>query len=197
MADQRIDEANKIIAFLNHHPAVQNSFLRGSLSNGNHDEFSDIDIGIDVTGSDNGEFAKELPSLISSNFNILFHDWSPSLLPEEYVITFVHKDFPIFWIIDVQVMATPHHPTLTEVQVNKYHHLLKLWILNLKYYLRGNEEADENIVKLAKRTFNKEVENTDVPYLLSQILKEIKENVEPALHTFIEKCEIELIKRLF
>ncbi|MEN2467794.1 nucleotidyltransferase domain-containing protein [Ornithinibacillus sp. JPR2-1] len=194
MGDKRIDKANELIAFFRKHPSVQRTFLRGSLSKGNHDEYSDIDIGIDVSGSDNGEFAKELPSLIQSNFNILFYDWSPSLLPNEYVISFVQKDFPVFWLIDIQVMATPHIPSLIEVPVNKYHHLLKLWILNLKYFLRGNEEAEFNIVKLAKRTLNKEIENNNILYLMSQIIKEIKVNIEPELHDFIEKCEVELNK---
>ena len=194
LVDKRIEKANELIAFLRNQPRVQRTFLRGSLSIGNGDEFSDIDIGIDVSGSDNGEFAKELPSLLKSNFNILFYDWSPSLIPKEYVISFVYKGFPVFWIIDIQVMATPHISSLIEVTANKYHHLLKLWILNLKYYLRGNEEAQFNILKLAKRTLNKEIESNDIPHLMFQIIKEIKVNIEPELHDFIEKCEVELNK---
>lgn len=194
LVDKRIEKANEIIVFLKKHPSVQDAFLRGSLSNGTADKFSDIDIGIDVSGSDNGQFAKELPSLFNSNFNILFHDWSPSLLPKEYVISFVHRDFPVFRIIDIQIMASPHISSLTEVPVNKYHHLLKLWILNLKYYLRGNEEAEFNIIKSAKGILNKEIESNDIHYLMSQILEEIKGNVEPDLYDFIEMCEVELNK---
>ena len=194
LVDKRIEKANELMAIFSKHPSVQSAFLRGSLSVGNPDDFSDIDIGIDVSGYDNGEFARDLPSLIQSDFGILFYDWSPSLLPKEYVISFIHKDLPIFWLIDIQVMATPHFPSLIEVPINKYHHLLKLWILNLKYYLRGNEEAESNIVKLAKRTLNREVEDKGILYLMSQILYEIKVNIEPELHDFIEKCEVELFK---
>lgn len=194
MVDKRIVKANEIIAFLKNHPSVQNTFLRGSLSKGIEDEFSDIDIGIDVSGYDNGEFARELPSSMKNKFNILFYDWSPSLLPRDYVISFVHKGFPVFWIIDIQVMATPHIPSLKEVQVNKYHHLLKLWILNLKYYLRGNIEAEYDIMNLAKRTLNKDIESNNSLYLMSQIIKEITVNIEPELHSFVERCEDELLK---
>lgn len=124
----------------------------------------------------------------------MFNDWSPSLLPNEYVISFVHKDFPVFCLIDIQVLATPHFSSLVEVSVNKYHHLLKLWIINLKYFLKGNEKAEFNIIKLAKRILNKEIENNDTICLMYRILNEIKVNTEPELHSFIERCEVELNK---
>lgn len=194
MVDKRIVIANELIAFFKNHPSVQDIYLRGSLVTGDVDDFSDIDIGIDVSGYDNGEFARELPSLMNSKFDIIFHDWSPSLLPRDYVVTFIFKGLPVFWIVDIQVMATPHYQTLTEVPVHKYHHLLKLWILNLKYFLRGNEGADSNIKKLANRTFEQEIESDDSYYLFSKIIKEIKSNIEPDLYYFIEKCEDELNK---
>ena len=195
LVDNRIVKANELITFLRNCPTVQDTFLRGSLAKGIVDEFSDIDIGIDVSGYDNGEFAREFPSLLQRKFDVLFYDWSPSLLPKDYVITFICNGLPIFWIVDIQIMATPHYPSLTEVPINKYHHLLKLWILNLKYCLRGNEGADSNIKKLVSRTFNKEIESDDNYYLLFEVIKEIKSNVEPELHNFIAKCEDELVRR--
>lgn len=196
MYDERMGKAEEIMSFLKTHKSVQSVFLRGSLSTGDGDEFSDIDIGIDVSGSDNGEFARDLPALMDSNFNVLFYDWSPSLLPKDYVISFAHKDLPIFWMIDIQIMATPHTPSLIEVPVNKYHHLLKLWILNFKYYLRGNEEVTSSIMALAKRALNREIKSVNIFHAMSLIIKAIKVNIEPDLHDFVEQCENELNKRL-
>jgi predicted transcriptional regulator len=82
--------------------------------------------------------------------------------------------------------------TSKEVSVNKYHHLLKLWILNLKYYLRESDEAENSIRKLASRTINRDIQNKEIFQLMSEILKEIKFNTEPKIHNFIEKCEEEL-----
>lgn len=194
MLDKRIVKANELIKFFKSHPMVQDAFLRGSLLTNNiRDEYSDIDIGIDVSGYDNGKFAKELPSLMNSNFDILFYDWSPSLVPTNYVITFVFKDFPIFWITDIQIIATPHYSSLKEVPTNKYHHLLKLWILNLKFCLRGKEGTEYSVKKLVSRTIGK-VDSNDVYYLLLEVIKEIGTNVEPELHSFVRKCEKELIR---
>ncbi|WP_433745943.1 hypothetical protein [Falsibacillus pallidus] len=193
MLDARLEIANDIIRMFNRDQKVSKAFLRGSISRPEEmDKYSDIDIGVDVSGHDNGEFARSIPSMMEKNFNVLFFDWSPSLLPDDYVITFVLKDVPIFWIVDIQVFASPHHPSLREVSVNKYHHLLKLWILNLKYWIREDEDAVKNIERLARKTFSEQLDNQGTYYLMSEVLNEIKLNIEPELLEFAHRCEDKL-----
>lgn len=193
MLDKRLETANTIIAVFQKHPKVRHAFLRGSLNKfGFADDYSDIDIGIDVSGFDNGDFAQQIPSLMQKNFDILFYDWSTSLFPKEYVLTFILKGFPVFWIVDIQCIATPHSPSINQVLTNEYHHLLKLWILNLKYYLRGNNGAEDDIRKLANKVFDSNMQHKDSFLLMSDILLEIKTHIEPETLPFIERCEEEL-----
>lgn len=53
--------AKDIFEFLNDLPEVKSCKIVGSLSNGNNDEFSDLDLVIDVSGIDNGVFLTKLP----------------------------------------------------------------------------------------------------------------------------------------
>ncbi|TFB13463.1 hypothetical protein E3U55_15940 [Filobacillus milosensis] len=49
--DRRVKVANEIINILKDYPEVNDVFIRGSLSKKSHiDKYSDIDIGIDVSG---------------------------------------------------------------------------------------------------------------------------------------------------
>ncbi|TFB19581.1 hypothetical protein E3U55_10495 [Filobacillus milosensis] len=191
--DQRIDIAEEVINTVNSCNQVKKAFLRGSLTDVmRKDKYSDIDIGIDVSGNDNGAFAKSLPKLMDQHFDILFYDWSPSLLPSDFVITFFINNSSIFWFIDIQVFATPHHETLKKVKTNKYHHLLKLWILNLKYYIRGSKTSEKDIKKLARRALGEKIESQDLYFLMVAVLNEIKINIEPKLQNFVVQCEEEL-----
>lgn len=195
MLDKRLEMAKAIMTVFNNQPKIKEAFLRGSLNiPGVADEYSDIDIGIDVTGFDNGDYALQIPGLMQKNFDLLFYDWSTSLLPKEYVLTFILKDFPVFWIVDIQCVATPHSPSIKQVHTNEYHHLLKLWILNLKYYVRGNNGAEDNIRKLANRALGSNVQQKESLILMSDILLEIKTHTGPEILQYIEKCEEELKK---
>ena len=86
-------------------------------------------------------------------------------------------------------MATPYFSPLKEVQLNEYHHLLKLWSLYLKNYLRGNPEAVYNVRRLANKALDKETFNNDTYYLMSEIIKVIKSNVDSEIQDFVCKCE--------
>ncbi|QHE52678.1 hypothetical protein [Pontibacillus sp. HMF3514] len=192
--DKRMDIAIKTINLFQSHPKVQNVFLRGSLhKNTNIDPYSDIDIGVDVSGYDNGKFSLEVPAIMRSHFDVLFFDWSPSLLPDQYVQSYVIKGTPIFWLIDIQCMANPHVSSIQNIRNDFYEHLLKLWILNLKYYLRGNSEALKDIHKLGFRTFKEDVSYNSIYEILFNILLEIRSNTHPNLHEFLDQCETTIL----
>lgn len=55
-----IEFAKDIFEFLNDLPEVKSCKIVGSLNNGNSDEFSDLDLVIDVSGIDNGVFLESV-----------------------------------------------------------------------------------------------------------------------------------------
>ncbi|MDR1330459.1 MAG: nucleotidyltransferase domain-containing protein [Oscillospiraceae bacterium] len=66
-----IKKSSEVIAYLNTLPEVKSCALYGSIANGTADNFSDIDICIDVSGFDNGMFMKALPQLMAKRFSVI------------------------------------------------------------------------------------------------------------------------------
>ena len=66
----------EIFEFLNDMPEVQSCKIYGSLSAGNYDEFSDLDLVIDVSGIDNGMFLTKLPQLFEEKYDVIFYDYT-------------------------------------------------------------------------------------------------------------------------
>ena len=79
--------AKEICEFLMQIPEVKSCSIYGSLSKGTFDEYSDVDIEIDVSGTDNGMFIKKLPELIAKEYDLIFYDYAPSLAPQKYILS--------------------------------------------------------------------------------------------------------------
>jgi predicted nucleotidyltransferase len=120
--------------------------LYGSLANGGFDRFADIDVRVDVTGSDNAASIWKAVELFKGHFDVHFHDWAGSLLPDEFVVSFYLKDLPIYWNIDQKC------PTLTRAQLDndEVAHRLKPWAITCKYLMRGCV-GDKHVRSLAGR----------------------------------------------
>ena len=61
---------------------VKNCTIYGSLSTNQFDEYSDIDIEVDVSGSDNGAFVLKAANLLNEIYPVIYSDYAPSLLPD-------------------------------------------------------------------------------------------------------------------
>ncbi|MBN2443326.1 MAG: nucleotidyltransferase domain-containing protein [Spirochaetales bacterium] len=62
----------KLSMYFNNLTQVKSCTIHGSLATGQYDEYSDIDLRLDVSGTDNGKFMLALPELLSSDFCIGF-----------------------------------------------------------------------------------------------------------------------------
>lgn len=185
------DKANEIITLLNAIPVVKKCTIYGSLATNTYDELSDIDIEIDVSGYDNGQFMIEIVDLLKDKLSIYYSDFAPSLIPDKYIVSIaIDKDNP-FLIVDLCCYAEPHCTTVTKQQVleknEKYTHILKLWTANLKHYVRGNECYDD-IVRMAKKITVHDIDTKDEVELLNDVLCWLEENVENKLDEFIDSC---------
>lgn len=149
------ETAQEICAYLERIPQVRSCTLYGSLARGTADSYSDIDLEIDVSGSDNGQFLLALPALMSEKYPVVFCDYAPSLAPEKYVVSIAVSEENPFLVIDLACIATPHctsvTPQLLREKNNAYEHTLKLFTANLKHFRRGTP-CEKDIAKMYART---------------------------------------------
>ncbi len=196
------DTANDIITFLNEIPMVRKCSIYGSLATNTYDELSDIDIEIDVSGYDNGQFMLELVELLKGKCSIYYSDYAPSLIPDRYIVSIaIDKENP-FLIVDLCCSAEPHCTTVTKKQASekndKYTHMLKLWTANLKHYVRGCECYDD-IVRMGQKIAVEDIDTKGKVEILETTLCWLEENVKNGLHEFVESCRRrfdELVKQV-
>lgn len=138
---QILEYAQEIIRYLYTLPNVKACRLYGSLAGNTFDAYSDIDIELDVSGADNGQYLLRLPALVGKHFPVVFYDYSPSLAPEKYVVSIATDSQNPFQIIDIACTARPHCKSVSadtlRAQNDPYAHILKLFTANLKHFLRG------------------------------------------------------------
>ena len=171
----------EIFEFLNDLPEVKACKIVGSLSAGYNDEFSDLDLMIDVSGIDNGVFLTKLPQLFEEKYDVIFYDYTPSLAPDKYIVSIAINKTNPFMIVDVSCVATPHFDSVSKQDLaslnNKYDHTLKLFVANLKHLLRGMDCYDD-IYKMYSRIFGRDLEAYDEEWMMQQVYGWLQENAE-------------------
>ena len=190
MQIERKELIQELLHFFGKLPEVNSVKLRGSIVSGKTDRFSDIDLLVEGAISDIETFATLTLQRINSHFEIEFFDWATSLMPNEYIVTFYFKNTSIFWNIDVQFISDSIHKSSSKFINNPIYHLIKLWILNLKYLQR--QQYDKlTVEKLARKL---EITDDIAPY--HKIMREIFENIQNQsdmkLDFFLLECEKEL-----
>ena len=184
--------ANEVCDFLRSLSEIQDCHLYGSVQNGTCDEYSDIDIEIDVSGVDNGAFATRLPDILSAKFDVIFFDYAPSLAPEKYVISVALNTENPFRMVDICCAANPHCSTVTRQSLaslnNQYDHTLKLFVANLKHFLRGTD-CYTDILKMYSRIFRNDAVAHDEEYMLTTVYRWLQDNAEPRHETFVSLFE--------
>ncbi len=183
-------KADEIIAYLHTLPEVKSCELYGSIANGNADKFSDIDICVDVSGCDNGTFMKTLPQLMKKRFLVIWHDYALSLVPEQYVVSIALDEKNPFCVVDLKCIATPHVSIIKKEDINNdpYFHLIKLWVVNLKHYIRGTG-CTRDIQKMGRRTIGDGCVNMSNAQILEEILHRLNNNVTSDTAKYISSCK--------
>jgi len=184
--------AKEVCAFLKSLSEVKSCAVYGSLCNGTYDEYSDIDIEIDVSGVDNGVFATKLPDILSENFEVIFFDYAPSLAPEKYVISVAINTENPFRMVDICCVAKPHCSTVTRQDLaslnNQYDHTLKLFVANLKHFLRESD-CYADILKMYNRIFQNETVTHSEEYMLNAVYHWLQNNAESRHEMFVSLFE--------
>ncbi len=167
--------------FLLNLPDVKACRLYGSLSTGTHDEYSDVDMEVDVSGTDNGLFATMLPSILAQQFDVIFADFAPSLAPEKYVLSVALDPDNPFGVVDLAPVAVPHCASVSREALarrnNRYDHTLKLFSANLKHALRRTD-CTADVSKMYHRVFGADTAETGVREMLVQTWNWLWNNAE-------------------
>lgn len=191
MNDFLKNRAEELLTILQALPGVQKCSLYGSLSANTHDEFSDIDIEIDVSGQDNGLFCLSLPGLLKDKLPVYYWDYAPSLVPERYIVSFSLDENNPFLIADLCCSGLPHCTTVTKEQLRAQNdpvsHLLKLWTANLKHYARG-ADCYGDIPRMAHRAGIPEASTNDAAALLEETLCFLERSADDTLEILLRSC---------
>lgn len=182
--------ANEIMEYISSIEEVASCRLYGSLINSNFDEYSDIDIEVDVSGYDNSLFLTKLPEIISMKYPIIFSDYAPSLIPESYIISIGIDENNPFCIVDFKCTATPHCTTLgkKDLPMDKVEHTMKLWTANCKHYLR-RMDCQSDIRRMGERVINiEEILYMNEIEILDATLHWLEENCLERHLRYINNC---------
>lgn len=187
------EKANEIMSLLGDIPGVKKCNLCGSIAKGNYDDLSDIDIEIDVSGMDNGLFMLDITEILNDKLDIYYADYAPSLAPSKYIVSLaINKENP-FLILDLRIVANPHCTTVTKEEImgknEKYSHILKLFTINLKHFIRGNE-CLKDILKMTKKIGIEDAENKKESELLSETLSYLEANAVNGLLDLVKKLKM-------
>ncbi len=184
--------AEEICVFLQSIQGVKSTVIIGSLAKGNFDKYSDIDIEVDVSGMDNGQFLIELPKLLAEKYDIVYCDYAPSLVPHKYIVSFA-ADIPNpFGFVDISCVATPHCTTVSKQELQSlnclYDHTFKLFAINLKHYLRDWDCYDD-IVSMYSGICGEDAEERDEVYMLKATYDWLMENADDKQEKHLLKFE--------
>lgn len=184
-------KASDLIEELAQIPGVHACSIYGSLLDGREDHLSDIDIEIDVSGMDNGEFALRLPEIMRRRMPIVYSDYAPSLAPDQYVVSLALDQMNPFLIADIRCFAQPHCDTVSreELQLRNhpYSHMLKLWTANLKHYARKGD-CRGDILRMAQKAKINDPESKTDAELLADVLRWLEANAPSELQLSVRSC---------
>ncbi|MGI5893513.1 MAG: hypothetical protein ACOX6P_02865 [Candidatus Merdivicinus sp.] len=183
--------AARISDYLETLPQVCSHSFYGSLQYGNYDQYSDLDIQIDVSGIDNSRFLLELPGLLSKQFSVIFYDYAPSLAPQKYLVTVAVDSQNPFLYMDFACIATPHFETVSrqdlQKQNNPYDHMLKLFVANLKHWLRG-ADCRADIEKLYLKVFPSDQMPDSESVCLQNVYFWLRNHALPKYLPYLDSC---------
>lgn len=186
----QIETAQRICEYFKAQPEVTESTIYGSLATGSFDKYSDIDIEVNVSGSDNGLFLKKVPHLISHIYPVIYSDYAPSLLPEEYVVSCAISSKNPFLTVDVKCIAVPHIYSITKTDIvnDFYSHILKLWVANMKHYIRSKNCGDD-IRRMYNKVFTNQT-NDDPASALKEVFGWLVDNQKEQYNEYLRAAKL-------
>lgn len=188
----QLKKANEIKAYLGKFDFIKSCKIVGSLESDHYDKYSDIDLKVDVSGSDNSMVLLMIPYLLSKEFPIIYTAFAPRFAPDLYVVSFGIKDMDIFHFVDIECTADPHIASLSKDDIRLLTNMsslsVKLLIGILKNYLRNDDVKDE-----LEFFSKKKIEEKDVKECLAEEFNKLKIKADENIISIID-ISLELLK---
>lgn len=183
-----VETANNICNYFMTISEVNSVSIYGSIAKHSYDRYSDIDVELDLSGSDNGLFFLRLVELLNNVYPVIFSDYAPSLLPDNYIVSCAISEENPFLIVDIKCSATPHINSVKKCDIinDKYAHILKLWVANIKHYLRGSN-CKSDIERMYHKLFVEE--NRSEKQMLCDVFAWLQENKTNKYEKYLLSCE--------
>lgn len=134
----KLEFAEYLQTILLTHPMVYAVTLHGSLSRGNFDTYSDINLEVFVKDYDHGKVLLQLPEFISQSAPVLYADFNIEQIPSDYIVRIGFlKEVP-FLVAEIHVsgMRTESDIKKKDIPLNKATHTLSCWMELMKLHLR-------------------------------------------------------------
>lgn len=152
---------NKVRSLIETLDFVSEVNIIGSFKNNTMDNYSDIDFIVDIHDITPDIALIKITNIVSEKFNPLWIDYANSLMPNKFLASlYINNDNP-FQFIDIGIINNnielkyDHNLFIND----KWIHLMKLWIMNFKYYLRGSENFNERYINMMTKAGIIEYEN--------------------------------------
>ncbi|MDR1630730.1 MAG: nucleotidyltransferase domain-containing protein [Oscillospiraceae bacterium] len=181
-----VDTAHEICAYFSLLPDVKKCTIYGSIAENYHDEFSDIDIELDVSGRDNSLFSLQIPELLNNAFPVLFFDYAPSLMPGGYIVSNAISSENPFLMVDIKCVAVPHFASVTksDFPFSRVDHTLKVFVANLKHMLRGADCYDD-IFRMHSRVCQSS-DSMREEDMMKSVFRWLEANADSCLKNYLE-----------
>lgn len=183
-----LETANEICKYFITIPEVNCASLYGSIAKNSYDKYSDIDVELDLSGNDNGLFLKRAAELLNNVYPVIFKDYAPSLLPDYYIVSCAISEENPFLIVDIKCSAEPHIKSIDKSDIinDKYAHMLKLWVANIKHYLRGCS-CKNDIKRMYCKLFTDV--NASEKQMICDVFAWLQENKTDKYKKYLLSCE--------
>lgn len=180
--------ANRLMYTLGNQQGVRSCRLFGSVAAGTWDVYSDIDIEIDVSGEDNGAYMLSIPDRLREDFTVVWHDFARSLMPAQYVVSVALDETDPFLFADILCIAQPHIAFRSREgpPQDPFVHAMKLWIINCKHCMRG-DECRMDILRMCGKMFENADEQSDRE-LLARALSWLCERADGRYTALLARC---------
>ena len=137
----------------------------GSLATGKPDEFSDIDVQVDLkSGVEDRAFFFDVPGLMAGVGSAV-SGWGFITLPDLYVATFLFDDAPLFWAVDIACVSDTHTDGSDLISVYRWEQIYKMWLAAAKGHARASAKLADVRALVVRHTPVEDVASTSAAEL--------------------------------